>query len=72
MTRPSDPAFATSPMILPNGEGYRAFVGLTKREYVAAMAMQGLLACPESCPSVEALSQASIIYADALLSALSK
>ena len=38
MTKPNDPAFPVSP------SDYSAKHGLTKREYFAAMAMQGLLA----------------------------
>lgn len=51
--------------------------GLTKREYFAAMAMQGLLACPVSqlgpqgeIPSNAA--QAAVRYADALIRALNE
>lgn len=44
--------------------------GLTKREYFAAMAMQGLLACPDVNGSQSELASHSINFADALLSAL--
>lgn len=51
--------------------------GLTKREYFAVMAMQGLLACPVSqlgpqgeIPSNAA--EAAVRYADALIEALNK
>lgn len=45
--------------------------GLTKREYIAAMAMQGMLANQFNC-SIEsnALAKESISYADALLKQL--
>ena len=45
--------------------------GLTKRELFAAMAMQGLLACPGE-PSSLSIAELSVIHADALISELSK
>lgn len=44
--------------------------GLTKREYFAAMAMQGLLACPDIAASREAIAEESVKQADELLKAL--
>lgn len=51
--------------------------GMTKREYFAAMAMQGLIAGKWACPdtsnvSPEAISPLAIMHADALLSELEK
>lgn len=48
--------------------------GLTKREYFAAMAMQGILAsCFKSFnPNPQDVAEDSIIFADALLTALNK
>jgi hypothetical protein len=52
-------------------------VALTKRELIAAMALQGLLAAPDSDPEnrpfeqlAHNLAYASVAYADALLAAL--
>lgn len=52
--------------------------GLTKRELIAAMAMQGILANPELCQSMSdasdylSLASDSLLAADALLSELDK
>jgi hypothetical protein len=52
--------------------------GLTKREYFAAMAMQGLLSNPtiitgtQKTISVPALAESSTHYADALINELNK
>jgi hypothetical protein len=50
--------------------------GLTKRELLAAMAMQGYLAMyagPDiAAPTANAVAQASVDYADALLAELAK
>jgi hypothetical protein len=45
--------------------------GLTKRELIAAMAMQGLLACPSYIQTVETIASTSIRAADALIERLS-
>lgn len=44
--------------------------GLTKREYFAAMVMQGLMACPDISGSREIIAEESVKQADALLKAL--
>ncbi len=67
MTKPNDPAFPVSPA------DYSAKHGLTKREYFAAMAMQGLIAGLES--NISAFIQYNfaidcIATADALIGAL--
>jgi hypothetical protein len=59
-----------------------ASLNLTKRELFAAMAMQGLLACPNSIPALEEidrnssmqvrLSHASVFLADALIAELER
>lgn len=46
--------------------------GLTKREYFAAMAMQGLLAKEERTGSREDFASDAVKYADALLNELAK
>ncbi len=45
---------------------------LTKRELFAAMAMQGLCACPNDTNGPEALAVEAMQYADALLAELAK
>ena len=69
-TRPNDFAF-------PEYQADPCHPGLTKREFFAATAMQGLLACPVSqlgpqgeIPSNAA--QAAVRYADALIRALNE
>jgi hypothetical protein len=53
--------------------GYETEHGLTKREYFAAMAMQGLLANPDLYLSSETtMQQLSVGYADALINELNK
>lgn len=44
--------------------------GLTKREYFAAMAMQGFLACPDVSATKRHIAIASVTCADELLAAL--
>ena len=51
-------------------EQYNPEFGLTKRELIAAMAMQGLLACPNYIQTVEVLASTSIRAADALIERL--
>lgn len=46
-------------------------IGLTKRELFAAMAMQGLLACPEGI-GVDYMASNAVTCADALLTELLK
>jgi hypothetical protein len=60
----SDNAFPSSP------DKYEPEFGLTKRELIAAMAMQGLLACPSYIQTVEVLASTSIKAADALIERL--
>lgn len=43
--------------------------GLTKREFIAALALQGILACPDK-GSLEEAAQAAVMCADALLEKL--
>jgi hypothetical protein len=57
-------AFPSSP------EKYEPEFGLTKRELIAAMAMQGLLACPSYIQTVEVMASTSIRAADALIERL--
>jgi hypothetical protein len=66
MTQPNDAAFAT-------GDEYWRQNGLTKREYFAAMAMQGLLASKtEKAMFFERISNDAVNMADALITALNE
>ena len=52
-------------------------IGLTKREYFAGLAMQGLIAgrwaCPDNVPNdVETIVEQAVIHADRLLEKLEK
>lgn len=66
MTRADEPAFLT-------GDKYRlaGVLGMTLREHYAGLAMQGLLANPDTKPDRKLVIECSLIYADALLTALS-
>lgn len=69
MTLPDDPAFAFAWQS--NNDATE--LGLTKREYFAALAMQGnLAACSASYPDTEALAKKSVEYADAVIAQLNK
>lgn len=49
------------------------WIGLTKREYFAAMAMQGYISCREfDNLSEEQLAMCSVVQADALIKALNE
>jgi hypothetical protein len=61
----NEPAYPSSP------DGYEPSFGLTKREWIAARAMQGLLGCPNYIQSVETIAATSIRAADALIERLS-
>jgi hypothetical protein len=52
------------------GEEFFTVGGLTKRELIAAMAMQGLLSCPSYIQTVEVLASTSTRAADALIERL--
>ena len=60
----NDNAFPSSP------DKYEPEFGLTKRELIAAMAMQGLLACPSYIQTVEVIASTSIRAADVLIERL--
>jgi len=66
MTKPNDPAFPVSPA------DYSAKHGLTKREYFAAMAMQGICANSSLAErsSYNSFAEWSVQQADALIEAL--
>lgn len=78
MTNPNDPAFST-PSVPANVNDetvlFRGWVGqkgLTKREYFAAMAMQGILAHCEHDRSFIDVAMCAISMADALIAELNK
>jgi hypothetical protein len=66
-TKAKGPAF---PLI--SDDGYIINAGLTKREYFAAMALQGLLTDNESPNSREEFAGYAVKFADALIEELSK
>jgi hypothetical protein len=66
-TKAKGPAF---PLI--SDEGYIINAGLTKREYFAAMALQGLLTDNESANTREEFAGYAVKFADALIEELSK
>ena len=53
-----------------NGNPSVTHFGLSKREYFAAMVMQGLSACPDITASRDVIAEESVKQADALLKAL--
>ena len=68
MIEPNDSAFAT-----PSSQYYQGEAGLTKREYFAALAMQGIIAQPDEAARLMDYSQRaefSVNQADALIAAL--
>lgn len=65
MTKPNDPAFPVSP------SDYSAKHGLTKREYFAAMAMQGILT-NEGRGDTSAVIRVAMWHADELIEKLNK
>lgn len=74
-TNGNDAAFGkTEKRLLPDGDGAYIFfnAGLTKREYFAAMAMQGLCAKPVSDGRIDYtnLTTSAVIFADALIERL--
>ena len=69
--RPTDPHTPINAQLLKFTDGTSSLVvGLTKREYFAAMAMQGILSQHDSRPSYTAT--LAVEYADALINELNK
>lgn len=64
------PAFPCDRLIL-DGQAYSG-AGLSKREYFAAMAMQGFAADPSITVTREQLVKAAVNWADALITELQK
>lgn len=74
MTNPNDPAFARPLSQLGPEETAPEQEGLTKREYFAGLAMQGILAQPKLMANVspEEIAKWAVIDADAIIAELSK
>jgi hypothetical protein len=73
---PINPIYGLNNQLFENDEHAQHFLGnkvsgLTKREYFAGLAMQGLLA-QDSWASEKVLAENAIIYADELLKQLEK
>jgi len=70
----NDPAFATPDLYNKNGNTYWGSAGLSKREYFAAMAMQGICANSSLAErsSYNSFAEWSVQQADALIEALNK
>lgn len=68
MMNPNDFAF---PAVL--SENYESYdPGLTKREYFAAMAMQGFLSGPDGSDDADLTAKQARLHADALIAELNK
>jgi hypothetical protein len=73
MTHPNDAAFSKSAFYHPDGGIDTPQEGLTKREYFAAMAMQGFFsATHHSDTNVEYFAPIAVQAADALIAELNK
>jgi hypothetical protein len=79
MSNKNQPAFPVSYVSTPMGDIYNSFGdglgGVTKREYFAAMAMQGWLASYgglQTVPDVKMVAAKAVELADALLAELEK
>ena len=58
-----------SPIVIPTGECDQVFPGLSKKEYFAGVALQGLLANPDvvAMDNTKSIAQFAVAYAEALL-----
>jgi len=73
----NEPAFPTTEIVISSvGTEHTQYIpGLTKREYFAAMAMQGILSTRKDglrFSDIENLSEDAVLFADALLNGLNK
>jgi len=68
-TAPNEPSF---PEVQELPQFNKHTYGLTKREYFAAMAMQGLLACPNNVNMAQDIAKGAVIMADQLIIELNK
>lgn len=71
-TRPNDAAHASTEWCIDTGEPNYNNPGLTKREYFAAMAMQGAVASNYVFHSPQELAQYAVSTADTLIAELNK
>ena len=69
MTQPNEPTFAKAAFYHPDGGVDSPQQGLTKREYFASMALQGLLANERE---VSYIAKKAVDYADALIKQLNE
>ena len=77
MENKNQPAFPILKQVIGSGEDYHEIPGcdgLSKREYFAGLAMQGILASDDTDPwgNMTGLAEQSVIAADALCGALDK
>lgn len=73
MTKANDPISPIPAQFFPDGLlSVDGSPGLSKREWFAGLAMQGLMACPEGGNDLKEseIAEASVIVADALIAAL--
>ena len=72
-TNPNEPAFSKPAFYHPDGGLDSPNTGLTKREYFAAMAMQGALANKSAHErTIEMITESAVKLADALIEELNK
>lgn len=69
-TTPHDPAFPQDNYFDEQLTGQ--IPGLTKREYFASLALQGLLASPKPLNGAEDIADIAVMMADALIKSLNK
>ena len=81
MTNPNDPAFVETKEQADDGiHAYIVRAGLTKREYFAAMAMQGIISGMQTRAvdsaaqrkEWEGIARSAVLWADALIAELNK
>lgn len=70
MNNAIEPAYPIQDTYHPNGQVEYGRPGLTKRELLAAMALQGMLANTDNSGRAEAYAKDAVAQADALLAAL--
>lgn len=71
-TEKNDAAFAKAAFYHPEGGIDSPQSGLTKREYFAAMAMQGILADPDNQGYAEGIAKDAVKIADELITQLNQ
>tara|TARA_R110002126_G_scaffold50962_2_gene139951 strand:+ start:284 stop:523 length:240 start_codon:yes stop_codon:yes gene_type:complete len=72
-TNPNEPAFAKPAFYHPNGGLDSPNEGLTKREYFASMALQGIIANKDGLDiKIERIVESAVDTADALIEELNK